>query len=192
LKKINSQGFSLVEGLLVVIALCLVIGVGTYVYNSHNKDQGAATSAQNNAHKSAEANQTDKKYLKIPELGIKFELTDKLKNAYYAKVDNYYYLSVRELDDSCPAGGSMGGLGILGIVTGKAGEVNDTVIDKTLWTESELQQTGFKKVGDRYYGFMHGNVPCSGPDTPNADQILKSADEYNKAFIAQIHTIQKL
>lgn len=44
--KLNSRGFTLVEGLLIVIAISLVTGVGYYVYNSNKDNQTKSNSQQ--------------------------------------------------------------------------------------------------------------------------------------------------
>jgi hypothetical protein len=187
MKHLNQKGFTLVEGLLLIIALSLVTGVGYYVYNSSQDSNTSAPSTKTVARPVSNS----KKYLSIAELGVKFELNNRLKNAYYAKVDDYYYVSVNELDDACPAGQDKG-LGLMAIIDAKVGEPNTTVAAESTWTQSELDETGWKKVGDTYYGFMRGNAPCYDPNAPDADQQSAKAADYMKAFIAQTSTFQKL
>lgn len=46
--KLNNRGFSLVEGLLMVIALTLIVGVGVYVVNANKEKKEANNTSQSN------------------------------------------------------------------------------------------------------------------------------------------------
>lgn len=194
MKKMGQKGFTLIEGFLLVIAITLVVGVGYYVLN-------ASKQADNNLTSTPAANSTKtkpaKKYLEIPELGVKFELTDKLKNAYYAKVGDYYYFSVHDFENNstladCVVGGSNGGLGILALNPGKLGEPNKGTAAETPWTQEALDKSGYKKVGDTYYGFVGGNGPCIDVNAADADEAANTVGSFKKAFIDQESTFQKL
>lgn len=194
--KLNQKGFGAIEVLLTVIALTLIAGVGFYVYNA-NKEKKTDTSAQTQQSTTPKPAENTKKYLEVKELGIKFELNDKLKNAYYAKVGDFYYLSVRDFDNNprlsgCAAGGPNNSLGVMAIVEGKVGEKNTSIAAETNWTQTELDRSAMKKVGDAYYGFMRGNGPCYDPTGENGDSDGAIVDETIKAFVKQQETITKL
>jgi exopolysaccharide biosynthesis protein len=198
MKKFNHKGFTMVEFLLVVIAFCLVVGVGYYIYNSnHNKNSQSSISntSSTNSSKST-ATSTSKQYLNVKELGIKFELTSKLKNAYYAKVGNYYYLSVHDFDSNpeligCSVNSANNTLGILAISVGKVGENNGTP-GGDAWTQATLDASGMKKVGDSYYGFQSSNAPCFDPTGANSQTNAQTVSDFKHAFIEQQSTITKL
>ncbi|HYH36167.1 MAG TPA: hypothetical protein VD706_01565 [Candidatus Saccharimonadales bacterium] len=197
MKNLGQKGFTLIEGLLIIIALSLIAGVGYYVYNANKEADKNLTSSASKEEKPAAKEKTQKNYLEIKELGIKFELTSKLKNAYYAKVDGGYFLSVHDIDNNpelggCKAGGAENDRGLLSVVSGKVGEPNTTTASEAPWTQSQLDSSGFKKVGDTYYGFMHGQAPCYDPTAANEDKYGALVDGYMKAFVNQQATIQKL
>jgi type II secretory pathway pseudopilin PulG len=80
--KHNQKGFSLIEGLLLVIAIALVAGVGYYVYSSNKK----TNESLNNASKVSQSTAlppTSAILYKVKELGIEFKLPDSLKGLYY-------------------------------------------------------------------------------------------------------------
>lgn len=60
----NEKGFGLIEGLLTIIALCLIIGVGYYVYHSQKKD----TPSNNTASTSSITPSSESQQKPLPEL----------------------------------------------------------------------------------------------------------------------------
>ena len=44
--KIKQEGFGVIEGLLVIIALTLIVGVGFYVANSNKKNDDTTTASK--------------------------------------------------------------------------------------------------------------------------------------------------
>ena len=198
MKKLNQKGFTLVEGLLILIALSLVVGVGFYVVNANKKDKDSKNTSQTIPDQKIEKKlvENNKTYLEIKELGVKFELTDKIKNAYYGKINNYYYLSVRDFDSnptltSCGVDNVKDTTGILALVTGRPGEDNGTPAGG-VWTVSDLEQSGLKKVGDTYYGFVSGNGPCFDSSSPNSQELASTVASYKKAFSDQGSTFTAL
>jgi hypothetical protein len=198
MKKLHQKGFTLIEALLIIIALCLIVGVGYYIYNSnHNKNATTASSSSSTAHPSTTPAPSAKKYLEVKELGIKFVLTDKLKNAYYGKVGNYFYLSVHDFDSNselkgCSVNSTAGDLGILGINVGKVGEPDSGTAAGEVWTQATIDASGMTKVGDSYYGFQSGNAPCYDPTAADAQMNGQTVSEFKQAFITQQSTITKL
>lgn len=80
--KLGQKGFTLVEGLLIVVALSLVVGVGYYVYDAGKDEPITQSTAPATKSKSATAATAKKDYLVIDELGIKFDKTA-VPKAYY-------------------------------------------------------------------------------------------------------------
>jgi uncharacterized protein (UPF0333 family) len=72
--KFNQNGFGAIEGLLVIIALTLIVGVGFYVMNG-NKDTKTATTA-NSASRQTAAD-TSKEYIIVPGLNTKIVRNEK-------------------------------------------------------------------------------------------------------------------
>lgn len=52
--KNNQKGFTLVEGLLIVLVLTAVVGVGFYVFDTNKKDNSSDTKQTQNTHKTTE------------------------------------------------------------------------------------------------------------------------------------------
>src|SRR3989344_3551886 len=74
MKKVRQNGFTLIEGLLIVVALSLVVGVGYYIYGSNKNKSGnnlvttqPSTSASDKGIEPAE-----KDYLVMKEFGLRF------------------------------------------------------------------------------------------------------------------------
>lgn len=66
--KLNNKGFTLIEGLLIVIAVTLILGVGFYVY-TNNKDDN--TKNLSTALDKKTTNTNTKEYIQIPGLKVK-------------------------------------------------------------------------------------------------------------------------
>jgi hypothetical protein len=76
MKSKNQKGFGAIEGLLIVIALTLVVGVGFYVMNTSkdvDKNLKETTSA-------SEKQQAKIEYIKVPLLGVKIVSTTTVKD----------------------------------------------------------------------------------------------------------------
>jgi competence protein ComGC len=196
----SQKGFGAVELLLILIIVGMLGGIGWYVYSSNKNTDSVLNNTSNSTvspskSKSASSSQSttsSKKYLEVSELGIKFELTDKLKNAYYVKTDDGYFVSVHDFDSNpnfagCKAG--VGDTGLAALITAKVGGVKG--FDAT-WTQADLDKSGLQKVGDTYYGFQHGSAPCWDQNAATADKDGKLASDFMQDFVAQQRTIQKL
>lgn len=89
-----SAGFTLIEGLLILVIVGLLGGTGWYVWNTHNK---TANNSKNQNSIAASQN-----LIKIPELGVQFQAPSNLVNLIYvpSKYDtgSSVLLSTKELD----------------------------------------------------------------------------------------------
>lgn len=196
----SQKGFSAVETILLVIIVGLIGFTGWYVYTTQQNTNDSLDTAASTSDVTA-TNQQAAKYLTIKEAGVKFQLSSPIRDAYYAKVGNYYYFSLHRFDglkgaEGCqakagtsPDGGSAY-LGILALVTGKVGEDNGTPAGGT-WTQTELDQSGMQKVGDTYYGFMGGNAPCWNVDNPPSKDFDQVVSKAKKEFVNQQKTFIK-
>ncbi len=197
MQKLNQKGFGMIEGLLIVIALTMIAGVGFYVVNANKDNSKATQSSQQTTTKVEEAKKDEKKYLEIKELGIKFELNDKLKDAYYfVHESGFVYISVRHFDslkgfEGCTARGEFGNGGGLAVIN--AAKVGDDHFGTPL-TQADLESFGGVKIGDRYYAFEGNNqAPCHNPNTvPENDPNIALFSELKQALVKQQPTITKL
>lgn len=79
MSQISQKGFTVVEVLLVVIALTLLAGVGLYGYNSiKNKDSEKKETVKVAAPKKEAS--VPKEYVELPDLGVKFEKTQGIQD----------------------------------------------------------------------------------------------------------------
>jgi hypothetical protein len=192
----DQRGFSAVEALLILVIVGLLGFVGWYVWHTNKKvDQLTESATQttkigNQKQSSLYTN----KYLSIPEEGVKFQLNPELKDAYYFKSQQgYIYLSTHTLDNTKGAEGcaakdidGLGG-GLVALIVGEVGQPNDVVAGDP-WTQEQLDSSGLKKIGDKYYGFQHGNGPCYDVDNAAASKLANSTIQ---AFAKQRLTIVK-
>lgn len=91
--KPNQKGFTLIEGLLIVITLSLVTGVGYYVYNAKQDNKATTQSTVATAKNKTVA--TKKDLLVVSELGVKFDKSA-APGAYY-KIDTSSYSDTPEI-----------------------------------------------------------------------------------------------
>jgi hypothetical protein len=193
MKNLSRNGFTLIEALLIIIALGVITGVGFYVYNSVRPNEQTTTATTQQATQTA-----TKKYLRIPEAGIKLELTDSIKDAYYVVGDGgYIYLSTRYFDavpgfEKCKATSEYPTSGVLGLEIAKVG-------DPSLggsWTQAELEALDPKpqKIDETYYWLQKGNgTPCwYGTSISENDPRVTKLEQIQSDLIAQIPTISKL
>ena len=194
----NEKGFSLIEVMLVIIAITLVTGVGFYVYSfSSNKDTNESTAKLEPAKPVKKDTESKEQFLEIKELGIKLETNEILSSAYYIKANNYFYFSTREIDSEpelkgCTANESSNALGIVALIDGKPGEDKDeSAASDDVWSLEELDKPYFKKVGDTYYGFMKGNGICYDSEQTSERQEQLISDTLQE-FIKQTSTFTKI
>lgn len=180
MKKIGQKGFTFVEGLLIVIALSVVVGLGYYV-NSTNKDEKKPEKmTQANDQKQIEATKTpeETQYLTIKEWGVKIPLTDVTKNSTYRIENGYVYLDVAIEDDTLNE--CKGQAGIT-----KVSNLNENPYNVP-YNPSELEKVG-SKVNDVYY-FISGSQATCSENTKVQEQATAIRTEWlkqSKSIIAQ-------
>ena len=195
MKKLGQKGFTLVEGLLIIIALSLVVGVGYYVYSATKEANKNLTTSPAQATKS-KAVLPKKQYLEIKELGIKFELSEKNKDAYYYFKNETPFLSVRYFDniqgfEGCTASGGDGsGGGIAAIGYAKPGDDHFG----TPWTEEGLTEWGGVKIDSTYYWITPNSQDrCFDQRTISEDnEHVEKISDYKKAFTDKQSTLTKI
>lgn len=171
--KLNKKGFTLVEVLLVIIALSLIVGVGFYVYNSNKEDPQASSDTNTKVVETDKQPVSQEKYLKIKELGVKIELSDDIADAYYyVNSTGYAYLSTHYFDnikdfEGCTASGGAGGDGG-GIAAVSNAKVGDDHFGEA-WTEDQLKSISDTKIGDTYWWVEPSNGICWNQDTVAED-----------------------
>ena len=196
------KGFTAIEGLLIAIIVLMIGFIGYYVYHSQQQANKTLNTAQaDNAStpstKTSSSTSSTKtaqvSYLDVKQLGIKFQLSSKISDAYYAVDSNgYYRFSVHSFDNnSALAGCTLADLsqddGVVALIVAKPGQPGaDEAGDA--WTAQSIQQAGLVQVGDTYYGFQKGNGPCFDPTNAAAEA---AADGVISAFVAAQPTITK-
>ena len=94
----NQKGFGLVEGLLVIIALTLIVGVGYYVYSQNKSDDSSQQSTGTAAtSQSTQPAKQETKYFEFKELGVKIPLNEGLDGLSYQVEDNYLFLTTNKI-----------------------------------------------------------------------------------------------
>jgi Tfp pilus assembly protein PilE len=168
MKKLQ-QGFSAVEGLLIVIIIGMLGGVGYYVWHSQKQvDKTYSQTANGTAvpttkkTSSSSATKSNPGYLVIKEWSVKIKLNAQNfdTNYRFEKPDNsWVFLSSTRLDTAtqnskiCKEASAS-----VSLNRSKPGDDNFG----SPWTETELQKIG-KKVGDYYY-YNQGGQPCFGTE----------------------------
>lgn len=167
--KLQQKGFTLIEGLLIIIALTMVSGVGYYVY-SQNKDDDKAESTS--ISQTQETKPADEKpsvdYVEFKELGFKIKKTEKMKDWVFLADDDFsqgrYVQSsahVKQIDD-CNVGAANPPLGISPSEKSFAAfsKIEGTYRENT----EDITITGkFMKQFDTFYisaSYPNGGSPC--------------------------------
>lgn len=179
---------------LIIVLVLAVGGVGYYVWHAKKATENTLNNTSNSigepsksTKKTAPTSQstvTSKKYLEIKELGIKFELTDSIADAYYyidPKVPDVATLSITSLKGTDQCGADKVGIGHVskGLKTDKYGETNDTF--------EKLAQTGGKVIGNYAYVYFGPQAACSDNQQTEAKALATQ-----KEFVKQMSTIQAL
>jgi hypothetical protein len=183
-KKLNANGFTIFEILVVVLLFSIVLILGWWVWQQQGKSKSSdnATSSQS-AQPKAEEKQDTKKYLSIKELGVKVELDKTIEDAYYVMQGGYAYLSLKSFQtvDDCSA--ERGGMVAVSKVA--KGEY-DQMFGKTY--EQYIKDSGDGVViGNNAYLMTRSQAYCS--------EVLDTQAQQQAAwnsFMAQAKTMQAL
>lgn len=176
MKKLSQKGFTLVEVLLLVIALSAVIGVGYYVYSTSSEDD-TNTVKQETSSKKQSTNEQSKSYLKVEELGIKIPLNEELEELSYVipQEGGEVVLTSKKLaileDAACGSSDTPASIGRIMSVR-KVSGTHDSGTD----TEDFFlkQFNGFYIVGS------YGNLSCG--DASESTAIKNYIEESNKLY----------
>jgi type II secretory pathway pseudopilin PulG len=186
MRKLNQKGFTLVEALLVIIAVALVVFVGYYVWHSQKDNNKQATETSKTSQKTSpdqSSKAKNQKYVTISEWGIKSPYSGKLNITYKLETDmaaQYVYFTTDDLEaiPDCRLNVSLGGYGNAGTITRysltdhvQAEDGSDLGVTPAQYiTENNLPAGNYVKVGNYYYFYNHPNGPCSG--TEQAQQAI--------------------
>ena len=190
MKKLNQKGFGVWEVLLMLLLILLLIAVGWWVWKQKDNNKPAGDSAnqqqaQQSAEKAAEKpKEAAKKYLEIPELGIKIELNAATDDAYYVIKNGYAYLSTTSLKNAnaeCAA--DKTGVAAIGKYTKTD---MDEQSGKTYEADVAAGASGVV-IGNSAYILNRSQAYCS--DDVNVQAKQQAA--WN-AFLTQAKTIQAL
>lgn len=192
MKKLSQKGFTLVEGLLIVIALSLFIGVGYYVYSA-NKDNTTNAVVTNTPEKKSTPKTTEIKYLEIKELGIKIPLTKDLEKATYEinSSTDYAGISTPEFADAvgnCKASDTASAsFPAVGVVAKHSGTYDISAATDDIYFEFIKQLPGFYLE----YGNADGGF-CNGTDeakNKTVNDMYKNLEPQLKTAVKQAQAI---
>jgi hypothetical protein len=184
--------------LLIISVLVLAGGVGWYVWDQNKKDTKAENSTKTTS-PTAQTQSNSATYLKIPEKGIKFELTPKIQDAYYfINNEGSIYISVHRFDNTngeggCTAKGKYGnGGGIAQLRIAKPGDNNEG----SSWTQQQLEiernTTKAIVINGTYYWFAPIKAYCVDVNDPNSSKIDSEVGNLEQEFKKVQETIRTI
>jgi type II secretory pathway pseudopilin PulG len=192
MKKLNSLGFTLVEGLLIVVIVGLITGVGFYVWHSKqatekNLDQAnqSANSSQNKlvGNKKPTTSQPTKttiQYFEIKEWGVRAPISNGDTFTYKFSADNKNIINVisKNLSDKYQCTDFGAGQ----IARGQANDMAPEG-DKTYQQDAAQNPDLDVKVGNYYYRYFHDQAGCSNSVTADAQN---QANDYTKGLMTKL------
>lgn len=190
--KTNQKGFTLVEGLLIVIALSLVTGIGYYIYNS-SIDNPLNTGTSQASNSESNSKTTENKYLEIKELGIKIPLTKSLETATYDlnSTSDYAGISTPEFIDAvgnCKASDTASAsFPAIGVIAKHDGTYDSSADPNDIYFEFIKQLSGFYLE----YGNADGGF-CTGTDDSKnkaVNDMYQNLEPQLKAAVKQAEAI---
>jgi hypothetical protein len=181
--------------LLLIAVLVLAGGVGWYVWDQNKND----TKAQNSTQTTSPTTQTQNNlatYLKIPEKGVKFELTPKINDAYYfVNPEGYTYISLHRFDKvtsakGCTAAGNFGNGGGIEILKAvKPGDENAG----SIWTQQQLEaEPNAKLINNTYYWLEPTHAACTSNDDTESTMIENEIGSIRGEFVKIQNTISQM
>lgn len=172
--KLNSEGFSAVEALLILVIVSIIGAVGWKVWDARQRtDQPNPEQTTTQSENAPINNPQAAGYLELEGLGLKLSLVDITKDAYaYKSTQGYTYISVRHFDsvegfEDCRAG-MINGQEAFGIVAISSGKIGDDYIGSRIDQELLDSVDAFQKDGV-YYWIEPGNGPCMDINTIRQD-----------------------
>jgi cytoskeletal protein RodZ len=182
----TQKGFTVIEGLLILVIVGLIGFVGWYVYQAkqatdENLNTAASTNTAVKVMKKTTASVPSTNYFVIKELGVKFIDTNNPNGLSYT-VDSseststdtvtirFSSTKLQSMDSNC----STGSLGNLGGHTFKTSTnaVNDSKGEAI-------------KIGSYYFYYAHTQNPCSNSDSVDNEQTTEEA-----ALITELQSLQ--
>lgn len=154
--KINQKGFTLVEGLLIVLVIA-VLGIGGYLVWNKNKtvtpakSDTPATASQSNEQKSSD--------LVISQWNVKATVPTALTGVTYTIKGNTAALNSdqqKEISNSC--GNELNPQSAWGIVREASGSIMSA--DGTALSDSEAVSTGYEHIGNFFYYRSYPQAGC--------------------------------
>jgi hypothetical protein len=188
----NQKGFSLIEGLLILIAVTLIAFVGYYVWHAQSQSDKDVASSQPTNHAKSDSPSATKQFLVIKEWNVKLPQSAQSMDAYYtvdAENSNNITLYSSDLDKlSNPQGVSCKGEYIAFL--------NRYTIDDPALKDPETTAV-FKTItiGDHVYGFASKKQfapDCTQtgasdsdyvPYAKTSDALEQKASAYRKMFL---------
>lgn len=186
--KKDERGFSLVEGLLIIIALALVVFVGYYVWHNQKNTKASNTSA-NAVQSNKKSTTTSQKYVTIKEWGVKAPYSGNLNLDYTISSDkkeaSFTSTELVGLDSTCePAYG--GGIQRFApnedAAEGPGGGL-------TAAQRAEQADKGtYAFINGYYYFFVHAQSACPGATSSAAQEfaLQSQTNEDVKALVGKL------
>jgi len=176
----KTAGFSLIGIIIAVVAVVAVGFVGWRVYDANNNPVQEANDSSTPSSSPTEKDQTT--YLTINELGVRFKLSEEIKDATYSvktlndgsQVATFSTAALTAQDAECNAGfGPLGSLEKTTVDTDRFG--NKKVVDNV---------TIFK-INDNYYSYSSPQALCS-------EKIADTESGYRLALKEALKTIEAI
>lgn len=193
MKENKQNGFTLIEGLLIILVLA-VVGFGSYyVWHSQTEKNNMESNGQNTT--SPASSSLGQSYLTISEWGVRLKTNNLTKDSTYRVGDSHtLYLSTKTLSNLAPNCDLSAKNGAL--IRGQAGyEVigpGSYTIENSgyTYTNDSGKEVTVKptRVGDNYYIWTSSQAPCFDPDSNNADKI----SEYLSAIKTMSQTVEAI
>lgn len=201
MSQINQKGFTIVEVLLVIIALVLLVGVGLYGYNSVKKEDKKEDVSSRSESSSEEKNEP-KEYYEFPELGVKIILPHELEDITQSSRQVEYTdtigsgvtsgtlieVSTKSFDKLCS------GINIEFALLGKGqGNYNDAVKKSEGGTFEDYRPGALLKQFDGYFiDIVSGKGNGGYSDCSNQEQALNDASRLQAILEKAFQTAEPL
>jgi hypothetical protein len=188
----SQDGFSLVEGLLVVIALALVVFVGFYVYDSTSDEPASKASSAKHKESTSQKSTDEAEYLTIKDLGIKIPLSSALKDLDYDNSqaqDDMVGISTKQFEqavaDCRSSDTASASFAAVGSITKISGQYDSNAPPQDFYSEFAKQFPGFYLT----YGTGDGGITLLCTDSASQaqkDKVRQIFDEVSPAIKAAV------